>query len=186
MLTSVQRSQHAVLYTNNRCLDAVRWPVGSSMLLFCRCKRSWADTWRSSSLEIMRLVDLLLTSKPGQCQSKNRANNTDRHFDTPLKTKRIKFLPSGLLCPLRKLRKTAVWHLQPVFRSSKDGAFSALLFHIHKNRLKFDNSKPADMCEFSAATSFVFSDDMCITMQITSLTRKCPSVRFVLYRSLSS
>ena len=70
-----------------------------------------------------------------------------------------------------------------------------------QNRRKFDNSKRPScafvfsgdvVCFqrrrrlFSAATSFVFSGDMCVTLQLTSLSRKCLAVRFALLASFSA
>ena len=72
--------------------------------------------------------------------------------------------------------------MQPVFRSLKD---RVLCLHCYFIYIKINASSiMQNGCHvrlFSAETSFLFSGDMCVTMQITSLTCKCPAVCFALY-----
>ena len=75
-------------------------------------------------------------------------------------------------CASTEIKKTAVFRSQPW--PPRTVHSSALLPFIHKNRCKFDNSK-------QLSCAFVFSGDVYVTIQITSLTCKYPTFRFALY-----
>ena len=100
-------------------------------------------------------------------------HNTDRHFDVPLKTNRIKFLPSWLLCLYRIKKKPAfAFSIYFLILAPKNRAFyvyikiDAISIIINSRRL---------------SCAFVFSGNACVTLQVTSLTCKCSAVRFALY-----